>query len=68
MAKTKKKTKSHSSKNSSRPTPIPQDFPAISAHLVVGDVKKALDFYHKAFGFDLMGEPMTMGKAIIGKN
>ena len=46
-------------------TPVPKDFPAISAHLVVADVKKAADFYVKAFGFSLMGPMMKAGKLVI---
>ena len=46
-------------------TPIPEDFSNISAHLVVSDMKKAMDFYQKAFGFTLMGEPMRAGKVIV---
>ena len=46
-------------------TPVPEEFPTISAHLTVPDVKTAITFYTKVFGFELKGEPMKAGKAII---
>lgn len=46
-------------------TPIPTDFPAVSAHLIVASVKKAADFYQKAFGFELLGPPMMAGKVMV---
>lgn len=46
-------------------TPIPEDFPAISAHLTVADVRKAAAFYEKAFGFALMGPMMKAGKLVV---
>jgi len=46
-------------------TPVPRDYPAISAHLVVAAVKKAAAFYVKAFGFSLMGPMMKMGRMTI---
>ena len=46
-------------------TPIPGDFPAISAHLTVADVGKAAAFYARAFGFVPMGPPMKAGKLVI---
>ncbi len=46
-------------------TPIPKGFPAISAHLTVADIKKAVAFYTKAFGFTLMGEMIKAGKDVF---
>ncbi|MFH2008678.1 MAG: VOC family protein [bacterium] len=46
-------------------SPIPEDFPTISAHLTVADMRKAMEFYQLAFGFELHGEPMKMGKVIV---
>jgi len=48
-----------------RVTPVPDDFSNISAYLTVGSVKKAMEFYQKAFGFKLKGEPMRAGSAIV---
>ncbi len=48
-----------------RPTPIPTGFPAITAHLVVADVKRAAETYAKAFGFSLMGPMMKAGRQVI---
>jgi len=46
-------------------SPIPDDFPAISAHLVVAEMKKAMDLYQKAFGFKMMGDPIKAGRIIV---
>ena len=48
-----------------RVTPLPEDFSNISAYLTVTSVSKALDFYQKAFGLKVHGEPMRAGRAII---
>ena len=45
--------------------PMPEDFPHVSAHLVVADMRKALDFYQKAFGFGTMGPPLKAGRDIV---
>ena len=49
-------------------TPIPKGYPAISAYLVVEDVKKAADLYQKAFGFKMMGKPMEFGGRVVHAN
>ncbi len=46
-------------------TPIPQGFPAVSAHLTVSNVKQAAELYCKVFGFSLMGPMMMVGKQAI---
>jgi PhnB protein len=48
-----------------RVTPVPDDFSNISAYLTVTSVKKAMDFYQKAFGLKLQGEPMRAGRTIV---
>lgn len=68
MAKKKPAAKKPAKKKAPRKkkvTPIPDDFPAISAHLTVADVKKAADFYVKAFGFTMVGEPIMAGKQVV---
>ncbi len=61
----KKKPAAKKAPRKKKVTPIPKDFPAVSAHLTVADVKKASDFYVKAFGFTPLGQPMKAGKLIV---
>jgi PhnB protein len=36
-------------------TPIPKGFHTLTPHIVVSDAKAAADFYHRAFGAEVMG-------------
>ncbi len=47
------------------PIPSPRQMSPISAFLCVADVKKATDFYSKAFGFTLVGDMMKAGKVAV---
>ena len=40
---------------SSTVTPIPKGFHTLTPHIVVHDAKAAADFYHRAFGAEVMG-------------
>ena len=39
--------------------------PTISPYLIVSDVNAAIEFYKKAFGFELMGEPYVEAEEVV---
>ena len=65
VATKKKKVASRKTKPSRKPSPIPKGYHTVSAHLVLDDCARALDFYTRAFGArEGMRMPAPDGKIV----